>query len=220
MTKDLHKSLILSEEAPHQLTCENCQAENLENSSKSLMNTRRKLLCLLSIAILALFSIVLISEQLIARHLSRLGQQDSLILEPKLTILNLEDWGRIEPPGPLRSSGALSHLDLKFDIIQDGIFWSDLLEARISRGPSDTQTQLQLEELRNRKVKSLDKPDWLHCGREQNRFVHFADGSKACARFRPNHAEFVQGEIMAFYLARLLGITNTPAVILSQVRSI
>merc|ERR1711971_187370 len=37
------------------------------------------------------------------------------------------------------------------------------------------------------------------------------------ARNRDGRAEFVQGEVMAFYLARLLGITNTPAVALSKV---
>ena len=88
----------------------------------------------------------------------------------------------------------------------------------MSPGPSDAQVQFKLQELRERKVQSLDKPDWLHCGRDKNRFVHFQDGGHACARFRANHAEFVQGEVMAFYLARLLGITNTPAVILSEVR--
>ena len=75
-----------------------------------------------------------------------------------------------------------------------------------------------MQELRDRKIKSLESPSWLHCGREKNRFVHFEDGSNACARYRgPDHAEFIQGELMAFYLARLLGITNTPAVVLSEV---
>ena len=60
----------------------------------------------------------------------------------------------------------------------------------------------------------------VHCGRDKNRFVEFSSGSgmHACARNRGSgRAEFVQGEVMAFYLARLLGITNTPAVALSKV---
>ena len=84
-------------------------------------------------------------------------------------------------------------------------------------GPSDQEVQSQLQQLRQRHVTKLAHPDWLHCGREKNRFVSFDDGSNACARFRSVHTEFVQGEIMAFYLARLLGITNTPAVVLSKV---
>ena len=84
-------------------------------------------------------------------------------------------------------------------------------------GPNDAQIQAQLHEIRNRKVKSLEHPDWLHCGRSPNRYVKFQDGTHACARYRNDHVEFVQGEVMAFYLARLLGITNTPAVVLSEV---
>jgi len=227
MTKvDLQKSLILSEEA---CQCQDHQDPNLESSTKSkssYMNTKRKLLCLLFTAALALFSIVILSEQLIVRHLSRLETS----VHPELTILTLDDWA--SHPDSLvssldsnsnsnsnwKSNGNVQHQN-GFTIIEDGIYWASELEARLSPGPSDAQVQFKLQELRERKVQSLDKPDWLHCGRDKNRFVHFSDGGHACARFRANHAEFVQGEVMAFYLARLLGITNTPAVILSEVSS-
>ena len=119
------------------------------------------------------------------------------------------------PVNPFPSS--LYHADGSV-LVEDGIFWSSSLEAKVSPGPSDQEVQSQLQQLRQRHVTQLDKPDWLHCGREKNRFVHFDDGSNACARFRSVHTEFVQGEVMAFYLARLLGITNTPAVVLSKVR--
>ena len=36
-------------------------------------------------------------------------------------------------------------------------------------------------------------------------------------RYREPDQELVLGEVMSFYLARLLGITTVPAVILSQV---
>jgi hypothetical protein len=75
----------------------------------------------------------------------------------------------------------------------------------------------KLQRLREGLVVSVENPDWLHCGREKNRFVHFNDGGSACARYRSAHPEFVQGEVMAFYLARILGITNSPAVALSKV---
>jgi len=211
---DMQKNLILSEEA---CPCHDIQDPHL---TKSSMNTKRKLLCLLLTATLALFSIVILSEQLIVRHLSRLETS-----VPELTILTLDEWasdsdgspGSSRVPG-FKSNGMVKHQN-GFTIIEDGIYWSPELEARVSPGPSDIQVQFKLQELREQKVQSLDKPDWLHCGRDKNRFVHFQDGGHACARFRANHAEFVQGEVMAFYLARLLGITNTPAVILSQVNS-
>ena len=187
-----------------------------EDESKSPMTTKRKLLCLLSVALLAFLSIIIISHQLISRHLSRID-----IVQPHLTILTLEEWA--EPHKNhhlgqhLGNLGTLKNLD-NLEIAENGIFWSHNLEHRIFSGPSDAQVQMQMQELRQRTVQTIDHPDWLHCGREKNRFVHFHDGTHACARFRANHAEFVQGEVMAFYLARLLGITNTPTVVLSKVK--
>ena len=125
------------------------------------------------------------------------------------------------------------------EIVEDGVFWSSALEARVSPGPSDAAVQDELQALRSRRVTRLAEPDWvsffeffkfnlagnsnfnplqIHCGRDKNRFVEFSSGGHACARNREGRAEFVQGEVMAFYLARLLGITNTPAVALSKVR--
>ena len=95
------------------------------------------------------------------------------------------------------------------------------MESQVNPGPSDAAVQEELQLLRSRKVSQLTLPDWKHCGRAKNRFVEFAAGSGyACARNREGQApeEYVQGEVMAFYLARLLGITNTPAVVLSKVR--
>ncbi len=180
------------------------------------MNTRRKLLVLFTLATLALLSIVIISEQLISRHLNR------FLAEPEFTVFTLQDWEK----SLAEFESQIQDKSLTFvtkpgnlKVIEDGIFWSKELEAKVPPGPSEMVVQSQLQELRNRKVSEVKQPDWLHCGRELNRFVEFEDGSKACARYRSAHSEFVQGELMAFYLARLLGITNTPAVILSRVRN-
>ena len=177
------------------------------------MTTKKKLLGLLLVALLALLSIVIISEQLIVRHLHRL----EIVSSPGLTILSLDQWTPSEIS--VQSRGSLFHQNNGgLQLIENGLFWSSDLEHKIYPGPDDAQIQAQLQELRNRKVQSLQSPDWLHCGRNPNRYVTFQDGTHACARYRNDHAEFVQGEVMAFYLARLLGITNTPAVVLSEVR--
>ena len=189
----------------------NCDFDD-QNESKS-MSTKRKLLCLLSIALLAFCSIILISQQLISRHLSRTQHTTSL------TILTLEEWAQTAQiaQNSMKQGGLLRHSS-GLEIAQNGIFWAKNLEARVSGGPNDALVQMQMQELRQRSVASINHPDWLHCGREKNRFVQFVDGTHACARFRADHAEFVQGEVMAFYLARILGINNTPAVVLSKVR--
>ncbi|SPP75894.1 extracellular serine/threonine protein kinase four-jointed [Drosophila guanche] len=45
------------------------------------------------------------------------------------------------------------------------------------------------------------------CGRMQNRMVVFADGTRACARYRQN-TDQIQGEIFSYYLGQLLKISN------------
>ena len=192
----------------------NCDFEDQNEEAKS-MSTKRKLLCLLSIALLAFCSIILISQQLISRHLSRTHSTST-----SLTILTLEEWAQNAQIGQnsMKQGGLLRHSS-GLEIAQNGIFWAPNLEARVYEGPNDALVQMQMQELRQRSVASINHPDWLHCGREKNRFVQFVDGTHACARFRADHAEFVQGEVMAFYLARILGISNTPAVVLSKVRN-
>ena len=223
----------------------------------SHFTTKRKLLFLVFVASLALLSIVLISEQLIVRHLGRqlnednefynLGQVEMnpynhIAMYEEFDILTLEEWAqhetldfednivlKTEPESetkidthPERKSVDRTTTSKPFSkLVEDRIFWSSEIEAAVPPGPTDQRVLIQMQELRDRKIKSLESPNWLHCGREKNRFVHFEDGSNACARYRgPDHAEFIQGELMAFYLARLLGITNTPAVVLSEVRNI
>ena len=102
-------------------------------------------------------------------------------------------------------------------LVEDGIYWSEAVEETISPGLSDDLVQDEILALRSRTVKSLDTPTWLKCGRDKNRFVTFSDGVHACARYREPDQQLVLGEVMSFYLARTLGLTNVPAVILSQV---
>ena len=205
---DSKRNLVNAEEA---YACPECNHHHHQEYKTMIFGTKKKLLGLLLVAVLALLSIVIISEQLIVRHLHRRLE----IVSPGLTILTLDQWTPSEIS--VQSRGSLFHQN-GLKLIENGLFWSSELEHRIYPGPDDAQIQAQLQELRNRNVQSLQSPDWLHCGRHPNRYVTFQDGTHACARYRNDHAEFVQGEVMAFYLARLLGITNTPAVVLSEVR--
>ncbi|XP_022243466.1 uncharacterized protein LOC111086135 [Limulus polyphemus] len=72
-------------------------------------------------------------------------------------------------------------------IVEDGIFWSEEIETVVPKV----------------------------CGRPKNQYVTFQDGSRVCARYRAPHEYLVQGELLSFYLSRLLGIHNVPAVTLS-----
>jgi len=102
-------------------------------------------------------------------------------------------------------------------LVRDGMYWSSEVEATIPTGLPEQLVESELSKLRSRSVKSLEDPSWLRCGREQNRFVRFQDGSTGCARYREPNSQLIIGEVASFYLARVLGITNVPPVVLSQV---
>jgi len=102
-------------------------------------------------------------------------------------------------------------------LIEDGVYWSKQVEDNIAPGLDDDIIQAELMSLRTRRVSSLDTPTWQRCGRDKNRFLTFSDGVHACARYREPDQQLVLGEVMSFYLARLLGLNNVPAVVLSQV---
>ncbi|XP_072447941.1 four-jointed box protein 1 [Chiloscyllium punctatum] len=56
------------------------------------------------------------------------------------------------------------------------------------------------------------------CGRLSNRLASFSDGTRACLRYGINPDQ-VLGETLSFYLSRLLGIRNVPALALSRVNT-
>jgi len=186
------------------------------------------------VASVALLTIVILSEQLIARHLFKSSLSASLQdsddfesyrvrSEDRLEFVAIEEWiGVVEPPSissPQPSAVEKSSSAAQSTLVSDGVFWTDEALRVVAPGPSDFEVQAQMKVLRELGVSEVRDPDWLHCGRPQNRFIEFSDGSHACARYRDPHKELIQGEIMAFYLARLLGIKNTPTVVLSQVRT-
>jgi len=221
-----------------------------------------KLLLLLTIAIAALASILVISHQLISRHLSTsdrdvtlsltipangwmnnqglhhklqhplkekvtnsgehhthdqaedltLVREDNVMSRYKLTTRPEGSQYKLAFHSPLSLENKLGDT-----IVSDGMYWSSEVEAKIPTGVPEDLIEGELFKLRSRTVKALEEPSWLKCGREQNRFVRFQDGSAGCARYREPNTELVVGEVASFYLARILGITNVPPVVLSQV---
>ncbi|CAJ1057418.1 four-jointed box protein 1 [Xyrichtys novacula] len=93
----------------------------------------------------------------------------------------------------------------------DGIFWSEWLEDLLPAGFTEEYAQAWRDRARTQPVVKLEPG----CGRISNQLATFADGTKACVRYGIN-ADQVQGETLTYYLASLLGITNLPPLILSQ----
>lgn len=90
-------------------------------------------------------------------------------------------------------------------IIEDDIYWGQIIEDRLPRGygkrdMEDWQNYLESNVTEIIKIEQ-------GCGRMQNRLVTFSDGVKACVRYRQN-TDQIQGELFSFFLGRLLNITN------------
>ncbi|XP_053741668.1 four-jointed box protein 1 [Synchiropus splendidus] len=95
--------------------------------------------------------------------------------------------------------------------VEDGVFWSEWLEGLIPVGFSEDYARAWRGEARTQRIVQLEPG----CGRISNQLATFADGTKACVRYGIN-ADQVQGETLTYYLAALLGITNLPPLVLSQ----
>lgn len=98
--------------------------------------------------------------------------------------------------------------------VDSGIFWSEWLEDLLPAGFTEEYARAWRNRARAYRVVKLEPG----CGRISNQLATFADGTKACVRYGIN-ADQVQGETLTYYLASLLGITNLPPLILSQLSS-
>ncbi|KAM3609627.1 uncharacterized protein V6R79_017938 [Siganus canaliculatus] len=99
--------------------------------------------------------------------------------------------------------------------VEDGIYWSEWLEDLLPMGFTEEYARAWREKARTHRIVKLEPG----CGRISNQLATFADGTKACVRYGIN-ADQVQGEALTYYLASLLGITNLPPLILSQLSSV
>lgn len=90
-------------------------------------------------------------------------------------------------------------------IVDDDIYWGQMVESRLPIGFSkrDTEDWKNYLETNTTEIVKIEQG----CGRMQNRLVTFSDGVKACVRYRQN-TDQIQGELFSFYLGRLLNITN------------
>ncbi|XP_040570264.1 four-jointed box protein 1 [Lepeophtheirus salmonis] len=167
-----------------------------------IVQNRTKLIVLGCIAALALFSICVIGEELISRRFNRKKLSFHSQRQQIYEVMSRR-------PKPVGISSPITN--------ENGLFWSPFIEAAVSPGLNDIETDIIMKKLREKRVSKALKPDWLHCGRDKNRYVIFEDGSEACSRNR--EPRFIQGEVMAFYLARFIGLRNTPAVVLSKLSS-
>ncbi|XP_039147604.1 extracellular serine/threonine protein kinase four-jointed [Drosophila simulans] len=89
-------------------------------------------------------------------------------------------------------------------LIEEDVYWGPTVEQALPKGFA-AKDQVSWERFvgEQGRVVRLEQG----CGRMQNRMVVFADGTRACARYRQN-TDQIQGEIFSYYLGQLLNISN------------
>lgn len=98
-----------------------------------------------------------------------------------------------------------------FELSQEGCLWSERLESQEPSMFDEEHTGVWRARTQVQQIVHLEPG----CGRVTNGLATFADGSKACVRYGID-ADQVQGEILSYYLARMLGIYNLPPAVLSK----
>ncbi|XP_069769502.1 four-jointed box protein 1 [Narcine bancroftii] len=113
----------------------------------------------------------------------------------------------VERPGPLEPLSP-------DDLVEQGVFWSERADRSPSAGFPEGHVKRWQQRARSSRLVNLERG----CGRLSNRLATFSDGSRACVRYGINPDQ-VLGETLSFYLSRLLGIRNVPALALSRVNT-
>ncbi|KAM9302262.1 four-jointed box protein 1 [Gastrophryne carolinensis] len=119
------------------------------------------------------------------------------------------------PELPAQSPTVIEgHKTLENCTLEEGVYWPRALDRALPQGFTDEYTQRWQQFARSANVVALERG----CGRSTNRLATLSDGSKACVRYGIN-PEQIQGEVLSYYLSRLLGMPAVPPCILSKVGS-
>nr|XP_053627914.1 extracellular serine/threonine protein kinase four-jointed-like [Cherax quadricarinatus] len=102
-------------------------------------------------------------------------------------------------------------------VVEEGVVFSGAVEAILQEPQtSDASVGEVQKQLRMREVRGLQEPTWERCGRPKNQWVELSGDVAACARYRYPDDYLLLGEVLSFYLARLLGVGHVPPVALSE----
>ncbi|XP_053305294.1 four-jointed box protein 1 [Spea bombifrons] len=98
--------------------------------------------------------------------------------------------------------------------LEQGIFWPRVVERALPRAFPEEDAWNWQDCARNARIVSLERG----CGRSTNRLATLSDGSRVCVRYGIN-SEQILGEVLSFYLSRMLGVRGVPPCVLSRVDS-
>ncbi|XP_046979404.1 extracellular serine/threonine protein kinase four-jointed isoform X2 [Schistocerca americana] len=100
-------------------------------------------------------------------------------------------------------------------VVEDGVYWGAQVESSLPPGYGDADAERWRRYARSAPLARLEADG---CGRTYNRLAVFADGERACCRYRQN-IDQLQGEVFSYLLARELGLPNLPPATWQPVRA-
>ncbi|XP_068218991.1 uncharacterized protein [Palaemon carinicauda] len=107
--------------------------------------------------------------------------------------------------------------DFRMDIIENGVVFSQSVEALLPEPElTDAKIGEMQSQMRSGEVTLLQEPTWEKCGRPKNQWLEMSSGEAACARYRYPDDYLLVGEVLSFYLSRVLTLGHVPPVVLSQ----
>ena len=98
------------------------------------------------------------------------------------------------------------------DLLSEKLFFNRSLELEAEEREAFSDI-IEPEALRAVSIKRIFAGSREKCGNEPNKFVELQNGKFACLKFG---ARKIRGELFAFYLARILGLSNVPSVALTE----
>jgi hypothetical protein len=214
-------------------------------SGKGQQQMRLRLIALTFVALLALTSIAVISQQLFHKYLGGLSDYHFFGRHQANGTGLLWPTSNSSTRSPLRARmlrhinrtrGAAASAEDDYDyygssppedifveladrlVDPDGC-WSAVVENYLGRpDPLLERVEAQIQSLREQSIVHLEAGEEAkRCAGSQNGFVLFQEGLAGCVRYREPHQQLVLGEVLSYYLARLLGLRSVPPAVLSQV---
>ncbi|CAL1547855.1 unnamed protein product [Lymnaea stagnalis] len=101
----------------------------------------------------------------------------------------------------------------------DGVYWTHEVDKLIPKGISEEEADQWIANSRKMKLDVVESSEGSRCSGFNNFFASMADGSNVCVRYRSPRNSLIQGEVLSYWLARLLALDCVPPVTISTINS-
>ncbi|XP_072034972.1 uncharacterized protein [Amphiura filiformis] len=99
------------------------------------------------------------------------------------------------------------------------IVWSKELEQAVPQAFTWDEVDKWSTNVRQQPITVMETGTDTKCGRAPNQYLQLVDGTRLCARYRDSYGMEIEGELLSFYLSRLLDIRSVPPLLLATIDS-